>query len=245
VHIDHVSDDRSETPEQTLRRLQATQPVAASTQAAATSSSRTKVLSDRVVADDYEYPVPKIDPVAAYRQYTLGWRPDALVFMHPEMFPGREGQKRLRVEVAAFALVSAGLIRLSARRGLRRVFLPRQTIRPVGVLSHDDLDPPTSPMWASDAIMHKVYPPGRALDGSGPALYELTSLSRKAALASGVAHRAPAWWLFTKAVVDPALRATSERAARQLAQAWHEFSGGHPELRKALRKGTETPNQGG
>ena len=99
--IDGVSGFEPETVEQTFERLRRNERRVEADESAPPSATAG-------AADTGRYPAPEVDPALAYEAYKAGWKPDALVLMHPELFAG--GGAQTQVEVAVFALAACGLV---------------------------------------------------------------------------------------------------------------------------------------
>jgi hypothetical protein len=229
VHIVVVSGERIETPEQTLERLGNGGAIESTVSGEPGRSGVTKL---------DQYPVPNVDRVAAYRGYREGWAPDALVFLHPELFPARERAARVQVEVAVFALAAAGLIRLSAWQGLRFSGETGITISPLDGLSSEDITS-SRPGWVSDLILTQVYKPPAGWLSLDLCRYPLTRRVRRTAVESELAttHK-DQWWKPPSTVSEARCRQASAPAATELAREWTQFTSDYPVVRKALRGST-------
>jgi hypothetical protein len=244
AHIDDVSGYQSETPEETLKRLQDGSERSTTGKQVLSSSLSRSGRATPGVGD--EYPVPDVEPAVAYQAYLRGWRPDALAFLHPDLFGGGDSDAQIQVEVAVFALAAAGLIKVSARSWLRSVMAGPAAISGVQGLSCQDISPPGGPMWVSDLILFKVYSPGPVPTWRGGRLYALQERPGRAALELGLASRQKGhWWRRPATVADPRSKEAAEPAARQLADQWWQFAADFPTLNKARRAATKTPELGG
>lgn len=235
-----------ETPEQTLERLHRGQASGANT-----DSGPSGVYSP--AAERY-FPVPNVNPVATYQVYARGWAPDALVFLHPELFTARVpaadpdhdrdvmvSNAQIQVEVAVFALAAAGLIRLWVRRSPLD-FIDRfaVVIQPVDGLAYDDISPPIRPAWVSDLILEKVYRTGRLPAWGARSLVGLQGRSAAAAVQSGMATRQG------RAIVrDPGSVEASSSAARTLSRRWTVFTCDYTRLHLSLRRARTAPASSG
>jgi hypothetical protein len=205
----------------------------------ATASRQVGDPPEVVPAQAYEFPVPNVDPVEAYRTFTRAWAPDALVLLHPELFAEyahrtdvdlscRVPRSQVRVGVAVFALAAAGLIRFSVRRP-RLIGFGRILLQPVEGLTQDRMSPPSQAIWVSDLILASVYsadrrpPPGLGILGG------LQGCSARAALMSGMATK-HGW----DVVPDPRYREASASAARILSHRWTTFRCDYTRLHRAL-----------
>jgi hypothetical protein len=241
--IHGVSGFEPETVEQTFERLRrAERSHQAERQAEAASRVADPELARQPKA--VEYPVPAGNPVHWLQEYEQSWKPDALVVLHPEMFGG--GGDQTQVEVAVFGLAVWGLVRLSLRTGWRRFVISSLLISRVDGLSVGSVGKSPGSIWASDAILAKVYDRNRGPTWSGKNLYEFKPLPRKAAVAAGMASKQKDhWWKPASTVPEPEASEASVAAAKDLAERWAVFGRDYPGLRKAITAQAKTPDRGG
>lgn len=230
---------QDETPEQTLDRLRRGQVASAGPP----DDDPAHVFSP---AAAYEFPVPKVNPVATYQVFTRGWAPDALVLLHPELFAARMPTDdaeiaqivpapQVQVEVAVFALAAAGLIRLWVRRpplGIMNRFAV--VVDPVDGMTADDILPLGRPAWVSDLILAKVYSAGRLPIWGRSSLRGLQGRSARAAAASGMVRDGQP---------DPRAREASGTAARALSHRWTVFITDYSRLHLSLRRARILPSR--